>query len=190
MKKETRQQISWKQMFLFTRDGKLQSTDLMYAFFLAIGILFLNFGISNRLSVAFEHFFSEMPRSGKNALGILVPAILCALAALLLFRIIRKKKITLMAYCISMILVIVVLVILLIEFDRDTLELLLPAYTGIFVIPALAGTAAVIMQFRQWSLRNPDPLSETESASEEEQHSEAAQISPEDEISGWRQFRS
>ncbi len=190
MKKEKNQQTTWKHMFLFTKDGRLQSMDLMYSFFLAIGILFLNFAVSNRITILFESAFPSLSRVWKNLLDILIPAVLCTLAAALLFRIIRKKKIVLMAYCTALLLVVIILVIILFEFDRDTLEVLLPAYAGIFLIPAAAGTAVSVLHWRNWSLRNPDPLREEPQPAEEEQTDEPAANTLEDEISGWRQFRS
>lgn len=177
-------------MFLFTKDGRLQSMDLMYSFFLAIGILFLNFAVSNRITILFESVFPGLPRAWKNLLDILIPAVLCTLAAALLFRIIRKKKIVLMAYCTALLLVVIITVIILFEFDSATLEVLLPAYAGIFLIPAAAGTAATILLWRSWSLRNPDPRREEPLPTEEEQTDEPAANTLEDEISGWRQFRS
>ena len=190
MKQEPQQQTSWKHMFLFTKDGRLQSLDLMYAFFLGVGILFLNFLVSNRLTFLFEILLPDMSRTGKNVLGILVPAVICALAALLLFRIIRKKKIVLMAYCLALLLVTVIFVIVLFEFARETLEVLLPAYAGIFLVPAAAGTAAAVQLFRNWSRHNPDPLQEKSGPAEETPTEEPAELSPEDEIAAWRQFRS
>ena len=79
-------QTSWKQMFLFTKDGKLQNMDLMYAFFLGIAELFLNFLLGNRFTILLESLFPDMARAGKNLLGILIPAVFCGLIAFLLFR--------------------------------------------------------------------------------------------------------
>ena len=135
MKNETSDRATWKQMFLFTKDGKLQSMDLMYSFFLGIAELFLYFLIANRLTILIEDVFPAMARSGKNWLGILIPAVLCALIAGLIFRIIRKKKIVLMSCWFGVMLIAVILVILLFELDHETLEALIPAYIGIFMIP-------------------------------------------------------
>ncbi len=172
-------------MFLFTKDGRLQSMDLMYAFFLGLGILFLNFIIGNRLTILFEALFPAMPRTGKNRLGIAVPAVLCALVAVLLFRIVRKKKTVLMAYWFGMLLTVIIFVILFIEFDHEIFGLLLPAYIGIFVIPSAAGAAAVTILFRKWLLANPDPVREEEPELPEENEPESG----EPDYSGWRQFR-
>ena len=92
MKKETDSELTWRHMFRFTKDGRMQSMDLMYAFFLSLGELFVCFLIGNRLTMLFEALFPSISRTAKNILGILVPAVFCALAAVLIFRIIRKKK--------------------------------------------------------------------------------------------------
>ena len=60
-------------MFRFTKEGRLQSLSLMYAFFLGLGVLFVDFILSNRLTIWFEAWFPAMSRAGKNALGILGP---------------------------------------------------------------------------------------------------------------------
>ena len=177
-------------MFLFTKDGRLQSMDLMYAFFLGMGELFADFIIGNRLTILFEALFPALSRTGKNILAILVPAVFCALIAWLLFRIIRKKKIVLMSYWFGLILTAVIFIIILIEFDRETAELLIPAYIGTFVNPAAVCAAAVTLLFRNWLRDNPDPLREEEEApgqAEEEESSEPESTEPD--YSGWKQFR-
>ena len=190
MKKETDSNLTWKNIFLFTKDGKLQSTDLMYSFFLGIGLLFLHFLIANRLTILIEKLFPEMSRSGKNALGIIIPAVICAVFTILPFRLIRKKRIVVMAYCLILLLVLVIFVILLFEFDSETREFLTAPYIAIFMIPAAAGTAAVMLLYRKWLRNNPDPLAEAEKASEKELPAE--EPLPEDQepdFSGWKQFR-
>lgn len=191
MKKETDSRPIWKEMFLFTKDGRLQNMDLMYAFFLGMAEVFLNFIIGNRLTILFEALFPAMSRTGKNILAILVPAVICALIAVLLFRVIRKKKNVLMSYWFGLILAVVIFVIILIEFDRETAEMLIPAYISIFVIPAAVCAAAVTLLFKNWLRANPDPLRDEEKAAEqaaEEESSEPENTEPD--YSGWRQFRS
>lgn len=190
MKKESKTQPVWKDMFLFTKDGKLQNMDLMYSLFLGVGILFLNFIIGNRITIFAEEIFPEMSRAGKNLLDILIPAIICGLAAFLLFRIIRKKKIVLMAYCTALLLVIIIFVILLFEFERETLDVLLPAYTGIFIVPALAGTVISAILFRFWTQSNPDPSREEEASMPPEPEEASPEPDEAENISAWRQFRS
>ena len=190
MKEESKTQSTWKHMFLFTKDGKLQSTDLMSSVFLGLGILFLHFIISNRLTILFESLFPALSRSGKNLLGILVPAILCALAAVLLFRLIRKKNIVLMSYGFALLLGIVVLVIILFEFDAETISLMTPAYIGIFIIPSAAGTVTVTLLYRKWLQSHPDPLKEEQPEPEPEpEEEENIPESDEPDYSGWKQFR-
>ncbi len=190
MKKETASPPNWKQMFLFTKDGKLQSMDLMYAFFLGIGELFLNFIIGNRLTMLIEALFPALSRTGKNILAIIIPALICALAAALLFRIIRKKKIVLWSYWFGLILTVIIFIVVLFEFDRETSGLLIPAFTAIFMVPAAGCAAAATLLFRRWLLSHPDPLLEEEKAAEqtaEEEASEPESTGPD--YSGWKQFR-
>ena len=190
MKKETGSELTWKHMFRFTKDGRMQSTDLMYAFFLSLGELFVCFLIGNRLTMLFEALFPSISRTAKNILGILVPAVLCGLAAVLIFRIIRKKKVVLMSYWFGLIFAIVIFIIILIDFDRETAELLVPPYIGIFVIPAAVCSAVSTILFRNWLRNNPDPLLEEEKAAEQtagEEASEPESTGPD--YSGWKQFR-
>ena len=183
-------QPTWKDIFLFTKDGRLQNMDLMYAFFLGMGELFVDFIIGNRLTILFEALFPAMSRTGKNILAILIPAALCGLIAWLLFRIIRKKKIVLMSCWFGLILTAVIFVIILVEFDRETADMLVPAYIGIFMIPAAVCAAAVTLLFRNWLLTNPDPLREEEKAAEQTAEAETSEPeSTEPDYSGWRQFR-
>lgn len=190
MKKETDSQLTWKHMFRFTKDGRMQSTDLMYAFFLGLGELFVCFIIGNRLTILFEALFPTLSRTGKNILGIFIPALICALIAALLFRIIRKKKIVLWSYWFGLILSAVILIVLLFEFDRETAGLFVPAYIGIFLVPAAVCAAASTLLFRRWLQSHPDPLREEEIT--EEQTAEIGDSEPENsepDYSGWKQFR-
>ena len=183
-------QPTWKDIFLFTKDGRLQNMDLMYAFFLGMGELFVDFIIGNRLTILFEALFPAMSRTGKNILGILVPAAVCGLIAWFLFRIIRKKKIVLMSYWFGLILAVIIFVIILIEFDRETAELLVPAYIGIFLIPAAVCASAVTLLFGKWLQTNPDPLREEEKAAGQAAEEETPEPeSTEPDYSGWKQFR-
>lgn len=191
MKKETDSRPVWKDMFLFTKDGRLQNMDLMYAFFLGLGEVFLSFIIGNRLTILFEALFPAMSRTGKNILAILVPAVICVLITGLLFRIIRKKKNVLMSYWFGLILILVIFIIIVFEFDRETAELLIPVYISIFVIPAAVCAAAVTLLFRKWLRNNPDPLRDEEKAAELAAEEESGEPeNPEPDYSGWRQFRS
>ena len=66
-----RDQFGTKPMYYYvTKDGRLQSMDLMYAFFLGLGILFLNFIIGNRLTILFEALFPAMPRTCTSPLTL------------------------------------------------------------------------------------------------------------------------
>ena len=149
-------------MFLFTRDGNLQNLDLMYAFFLGVILLFADFIISNRLTMLFESLFPSFSRGAKNALDIAVPALLCALIAALLFHLIRKKKVVLMACIVALIITLVFLAAMVFMYDRETMEILLPSFIGIFIVPALAAAVTAGMLYRSWSLKNPDPIREEE----------------------------
>jgi len=149
-------------MFLFTRDGRLQNLDFMYAFFLGVGILFINFIISNRMAVIIENLFTSSSRTLKNFLDIIIPAVLCGLAAWLLFRLIKKKKIVLMAYCFSLAIPVIFILVIVIMVDRETVETLLPPFLGIFAAPGLAGMLTAALLYRKWLILNPDPIREEE----------------------------
>ena len=97
-------------MFRFTKEGRLQSLSLMYAFFLGLGVLFVDFILSNRLAIWFEAWFPAMSRAGKNALGILVPALLCALIAWALFALLTMKRIVLLGYWIALVIALIVVI--------------------------------------------------------------------------------
>ncbi len=154
-------------MFLFTRDGNLQNMDFMYAFFLSVAVLFVNFLIGNRFTIGAERLLPDASRGLKNFLDIIIPALLCAAVAALLFRVIGKKKIVLMAYVLLTLITLIFLIAMAVMYDRETLEVLLPSVTGIFLIPALASLAAVILLYRRWSAKNPDPRKEEERELEE-----------------------
>ncbi|MBQ6518149.1 MAG: hypothetical protein IJI14_05470 [Anaerolineaceae bacterium] len=162
MKEKDPSKVSWKQMFLFTRDGNLQNMDFMYAFFLGIILLFADFIISNRLTMLFESLFPSFSRGAKNALDIAVPAALCAGAAALLFHLIRKKKIVLMACIMALLITLVFLTAMLFMYDKETMEILLPSFVGIFIVPALAAAVTVGLLYRRWLAKNPDPRREEE----------------------------
>ena len=162
MKEKDPSKVSWKQMFLFTRDGNLQNLDLMYAFFLGVILSFVNFLIGNRLAILFENLFPSFSRGTKNALDIAVPALLCAGAAALLFHLIRKKKVVLMACVIALLITLVFLISMVFMYDRETMEILLPSFIGIFIVPALAAAVTAGLLYRSWSLKNPDPIREEE----------------------------
>ena len=151
-------------MFRFTKDGRLQSLSLLYAFFLGLGVLFVDFILSNRLAIWFEAWFPAMSRAGKNALGILVPALLCALLAWALFALLKKKRIVLLGYWIALVIALIVVIAIAIEYDAATAGALLPAFLGIFVAPAAAGAAVVTLLYVLWRRRNPDPIREEEQA--------------------------
>lgn len=162
MKEKDPSKVSWKQMFLFTRDGNLQNMDFMYSFFLSIALLFIHFIIGNRLAILFERFFSASSRTLKNLLDIFIPALLCAALALLFFRLFRKKKIVLMTYIMLLIIVLVLIIAMSVMYDSETLEVLLPSMIGIFLVPALASAMTVGVLYRRWQVNNPDPRREEE----------------------------
>jgi hypothetical protein len=160
MKEKDPSKVSWKQMFLFTRDGNLQNLDFMYAFFLGVALLFVNFIIGNRLTMLFESLFPSFSRTAKNILDIAVPAVLCAAVAALLFRVIRKKKVVLMACMITLTITLVFIGAMAFMYDRETLEVMLPSFIGIFVVPALTAAMTVTLLYRRWTVKNPDPILE------------------------------
>lgn len=160
---------SWKQMFRFTKDGKLQSLTLMYAFFLGIAVLFLNFLISNRTAILFEQWFPDEKRSFLNLLDILIPALLCAAVSVPVFFLIKKKKIVLFGYWFAFLVALIFLIAVAVMYDADVREVLLPSFFGIFVVPAAAETAAVTLMFLLWQKKNPDPVLEEQKRLEEEE---------------------
>ena len=162
MKEKDPSKVSWKQMFLFTRNGNLQNLDFMYAFFLGVALLFVYFIISNRLTMLFESLFPSFSRTAKNILGIAVPAVLCAGVAALLFRVIKKKKVVLIACVMAPVITLIFIIAMVFMYDKETLEVLLPSFIGIFIVPALAAAAAVIFLYRKWAVMNPDPIREEE----------------------------
>ncbi|MBQ9330253.1 MAG: hypothetical protein IJ221_04620 [Oscillibacter sp.] len=155
MEKKASGKGRWKELFLFTKDGRIKSLDLMYGFFLAVGLLFLDFVISNRLTLLLETLLAEQGRGVKNAADTLVPALLCALAAALLFRLIRKKRIVLIAHWIAWIIAAVLLIAMLFLYDRETLGLLWPPFACIFGVPATVNAAVVTALFVCWRKRQP-----------------------------------
>ena len=155
MEKKASGKGRWKELFLFTKDGRIKSLDLMYGFFLAVGLLFLDFVISNRLTLLLETLLAEQGRGVKNAADTLVPALLCALAAALLFRLIRKKRIVLIAHWIAWIIAAVLLIAMLFLYDRETLRLLWPPFACIFGVPATVNAAGVTALFARWRKRQP-----------------------------------
>ena len=160
---------SWKQMFRFTKDGKLQSLTFMYAFFFGIAVLFLNFLISNRAAILFESWFSGSSRSLLNLIDILVPAALCAALAALLFHVIRKKRIVLLGCWFVLLVAVIFLIAVAVMYDADVREVLLPSFLGIFLVPAAAEAAVATLLYLRWKKKNPDPvLEEQQRLSEEE----------------------
>ena len=145
-------------MFLFTRDGNLQNTDYLYAFFLGVGLLFVNFIIGNRLTIWFESLLPSASRAFKNVLGIVIPAVICTLIAVLLFRSIHRKRIVLLAYIFALLIMVVFVIAMIVMYDREVVAELLPAFLGIFIAPNLACTAAVVLLYRRWQKFNPDPI--------------------------------
>ena len=49
-----------------------------------------------------------------------------------------------------------------IMYDRETVEVLLPPFLGIFAAPGLAGTVTAALLYRKWLILNPDPIREEE----------------------------
>lgn len=149
-------------MFHFTKEGRLKSDTLLYAFFLGLGILFLNFLLSNRLTIFFEELFENMSRVGKNVLDIAAPSVLCAVLSLPLFLLIRKKSIVLLGFWIAFVLAAVIVITVAASYDRETAGAMVPAFLGIFVVPAAAGAAAATLLYLRWRKKNPDPIAEEE----------------------------
>lgn len=162
MKDKDPAKVSWKQMFLFTRNGNLQNTDLLYSFFLGVVFLFVNFIIANRLTILFESLLPSASRQMKNGLDIVIPSLLSLLITWILFRVIRRKRIVFMACCINLVIALVFLAAMVFLYDRETVTMLLPPFTGIFVIPAAICTGAAWLFYRHWLRQNPDPIKEEE----------------------------
>lgn len=155
MEKKTKQKIEWKQLFLFTKDGRIKSTDMLYAFFIGIATVFADFLISNRLTILFETLLADQSRFVKNAVDTLVPTLLCMLITALLFRLMRRKSIVLMAYWCAWLLVTVFLAAILFTYDRDTLEVLLMPLICIFEVPAAANALLATGLFGRWRRHLP-----------------------------------
>lgn len=150
MEKKASKKGQWKQMFLFTKDGRIKSLDLMYGFFLAVGIIFADFFISNRLTILFEELLEGETRVMKNVVDTVVPAIVCALITVLIFRFIRKKRIVLVAHWIAWIIAVVLLISMLFLYDMETLEILLAPFVCIFGVPATVNAAVATALFCRW----------------------------------------
>lgn len=159
---------SWKQMFRFTKGGKLQSLTFMYAFFLGIAVLFLNFLISNRAAILFENWLSGSSRFLLNLLDILVPAVLCAALAAAVFYLIRKKRIVLLGYWFAFLIAVIFLVAVAVMYDAGVREVLLPSFLGIFLVPAAAEAAVATLLYLRWKKKNPDPILEEQQRLSEE----------------------
>ena len=147
-------------MFRFTKDGRLQSQNLLYAFFLGLGLLFVHFLIGNLLSVWIEPLVPAWSRAAKNAFDILVPALIAGALSALLFRLLKRKKIVLMACWFEFLLTVIFVIAMAFQYDADTVSVLLLAFLGIFVVPAAVSTAVVTIQYVLWRRRNPDPIHE------------------------------
>lgn len=165
MEKKTKQKIEWKQLFLFTKDGRVKSTDLLYAFFIGVATVFVNFLISNRLTILFETLLDGQSRFMKNAVDTLVPTLLCMLIAALVFRLMRRKSIVCMAYWCAWLLVTVFLATILFTYDRETLEVLLWPLVCIFEVPAAAN--AILATGLFWHWRKGLPVEDDEAFDEE-----------------------
>lgn len=150
----------WKQMFRFTKDGKLQSLTFMYAFFLGIAVLFLNFLISNQTSLLFESWFRGLSRSALNLLDTIVPTVLCAAIVLPVFLLIRKKQIVLLGYWFAFLIALIFFLAACFLYDSDVRDILLAPFFCIFVVPAIAEAIVVTFLFVMWRKKNPDPIGE------------------------------
>ena len=159
---------SWKQMFRFTKDGKLQSLTLMYAFFLGIAVLFFNFLISNRAAILFEGWLTGTDRRLLNLLDILVPAVVCAALVIPVFCLIKKKRIVLLGYWFAFLVALIFLIAVTVMYDADVREVLLPSFVGIFIVPAAVEVAVATLLFLLWRKKNPDPVLEEQQHPSEE----------------------
>lgn len=148
---EKKKKIEWNQLFLFTKDGRIKSLDLMYGFFLAVGIISADFFISNRLTILFEELLADATRAIKNMVDTVVPAIVCALLTVLIFRIIRKKRIVLLAHWIACVVAAVLLLSMLFLYDMETLELMLAPFVCIFGVPAAVNAVVATALFYRWN---------------------------------------
>ena len=102
--------IDWKQLFLFTKEGRIKNLDLIYGFFLGVALLAVSFAIGNRLTLLFETLLDGQTRTVKNLADTLVPMLLCLAIVWGLFRLIPKKIVVLLACWIVLLLTAVFIV--------------------------------------------------------------------------------
>ena len=162
-------------MFSFTKDGKLQSLDLMYSFFLSVGVFFVQFLISNGITMLVERLFPAWSRGAKNAADILLPVLLSMLLALILFRLIRKKSIVTVAYVIAFLLVGILILYMACTYDAETGSVMIAPFLGIFLAPTAGGAALAIWLFVRWRKAHPDPILEEEAELQREEEAEQSQ---------------
>lgn len=145
-----KEKLSWRDFFTFTKEGRVKNLDLMYGFFLAIGQMFVNFFIGNRLTLLFEKVLTGWSRPMKNAADTLVPMLLCMAVTALLFLVIRKKNIVLIAQWIGLIIAAVLLIVMLFLYDKETLSLVFLPFVCMFGVPAAADAAlATVLYLRR-----------------------------------------
>ena len=159
----------WRQMFQLTDEGRVKNLDLLYGLFLALAILFVSFLIGNRVTIWFEGWFGSLSRQWLNVLDTAVPTLFSAGLAVLLFVIIPKKRVVLIAHWIAWGLAAALVVALLFIYDRDTLDVLFWPFFCIFLVPASAGAAAATLLYVRWKKKHPAPVLEEE---EEEENGE------------------
>ena len=156
MKENSKKTSVWKEIFVFTSDGKLKSLQLMYSFALGLCILFVNFFISNLVTISFEKWFRGLARTWLNAIDVLVPSLICAALFVGLFCLLKNKRIVPIAYYIDLLLISIGLVILLVQLSKDTFAVLFPAFLCIFIIPVFIGALAITITYYKWNQKHTD----------------------------------
>ena len=155
--------IDWKQLFLFTKEGRIKNLDLIYGFFLGVALLAVSFAIGNRLTLLFETLLDGQTRTVKNLADTLVPMLLCLAIVWGLFRLIPKKIVVLLACWIVLLLTAVFLIAVLATYDRETLDLMFMPFFCMFGVPALADAAlATVLYVRRRRSRPEEVLPEEE----------------------------
>lgn len=157
MEKKEKRKIEWNHLFLFTKEGRIKSTNLLYAFFIGVVMVFVDFFISNRLTILLESSLAQHSRMVKNIAGTVLSALLCMLIAAMLFHFMKRKRVVLAAYWIAWLIVTIFLGAIRYSYDQETLEVLFLPFVCIFEVPAAANAFLVTGLFCRWYRRLPVP---------------------------------
>lgn len=153
-----KKKVNWKELFLFTKEGRIKNLDLMYGFFLGVALIAVSFLIGNRLTMLFETLLAGQSRAVKNLADTAVPMLLCLVIVWGLFRLIPKKITVLLACWIVLIITAVFLLVILFTYDRETLELMFMPFFCIFGVPALADAALATVLYVRWRRSLPEEV--------------------------------